>query len=172
MQMFSVLLHNVMSFHCIYHILNSICIYLHSVDFQIHVSSSFTVEDLSTNYMTCFVLLTSLSGVSLQVASRADSILQQHPSVWILNFCRSEVCWFLFWFGFFCWGWRGRGKEVFSDGSVCSSFSCMVPLKALPVVQRRTYHSGLISCSSYVDNRWKRIFKTSTSSSIMGCWHF
>ena len=80
-QMFSVSLHNIMSFLCICHIFNSICIYLLPIYFQTLVSSSLTVEDLSAKYMTYFVLLTSLPGVSLQVASRADSVSHQHPSI-------------------------------------------------------------------------------------------
>jgi len=116
--MFSVLLHNIMSFHCICHIFNSIHIWLHPIYSQIHVSSSLAVEDLSTKYVTYFVLLTSLRGISLHVASRADSVSHQHPSAWISDFCRFEE-------GLFCWGWRGLGKEIFSD-SVCSAFSCVV----------------------------------------------
>lgn len=105
-QMFSVSLHNIMSFHCICRIFNSIRIYLHPVYFQIHVSSSLTVEDLSAKYMTIFALLTSLPSVSLRVASRADSVSHQHPSIWVSDFCRFEG-------GLVCWGWGGvLGRSI------------------------------------------------------------
>lgn len=93
--MFSVSLHNIMGFHFICHILNFSCIHLHPIYFQIRVSSSWTVEDLTTKYVTNSVLLTSLPGVILWVASRAGSASHQHPNIWILDFHRLERSYFV-----------------------------------------------------------------------------
>lgn len=93
--MFSVSLYNIMSFHFICHIFNFSCIPLHPVYFQIHVSSSWTVEDVTTKYVTNSVLLTSLPDVGLRVASRAGSASPQHSNIRILDFHRLERAYFV-----------------------------------------------------------------------------
>lgn len=67
--------------------------------------------------MAYSVLLTSLPGVSLQVAPRADSASHQHPNIRVLDFHRLERAYFA--------GDRGAlGKSSFS-ASACPYFSCI-----------------------------------------------
>lgn len=72
--MFSVLVHNIISFHCVCIISDSIHIYLCPIYFKIHVSSNLSIEDLSAKHMTHVVLSARMPGASPVVAPRDDGV--------------------------------------------------------------------------------------------------